>query len=369
MKSVHYSIVQLQDDGSNWKEFEMGVHNYLFETGAHFFIDEIKLPDPPPSLPSGVSYTPSPQLAEQIAQSVQGVKTRSRTAADLAAELLAAGSDPGADPGDDSPPVVSAEKRIEACYRCRGFLRRHLPPWLVDLAGTDVTFVDAFCAVRDALFEATLVQAVDLLRDWGSLRQFPAEPVSTYFTRVSALRSRLVLAGQPMGEKATLVQLTAGLLPPLLSVARSHLDSREDATLASLKIRLLTHEQDMARSASVPAPVPGFGMVTRGQSGGVPVCDRCGVRGHVARDCPAPAPVFSSPGGVFGAPPLNPTPFTPPARRFTHPAPRPPRRGPPPQGSAVVHVAPLSLQAGPPYVQVPLSPAGGQGCCGGVPRF
>ena len=118
-----YSIDKLLDDGSNWADFEAGVINYLFESGAHFFIDDITLDasEFSSSPPSGSSF-PSPILAEQL-----GVKTRSRTAADLASDLEAA-----------APPrlsVVSGERRMEACYKARGFLRRHLPPWLLAEAG------------------------------------------------------------------------------------------------------------------------------------------------------------------------------------------------------------------------------------------
>lgn len=88
----------------------------------------------------------------------------------------------------------------------------------------------------------------------GSLRQSPGEFAAAYFERASALRSELILSGQPMGETATLVQLTAGLQPSLLVVACAHMDFRADPTMSSLKISLrgsdLTHEQ-AASNASI----------------------------------------------------------------------------------------------------------------------
>ena len=62
-----YSIDKLLDDGSNWADFEAGVLNYLFESGAHFFIDDITLDasEFSSSPPSGSSF-PSPILAEQL---------------------------------------------------------------------------------------------------------------------------------------------------------------------------------------------------------------------------------------------------------------------------------------------------------------
>ena len=130
MKS--YNIDKLLDDGSNWADFEAGVLNYLFESGAHFFVDEITLDESEfsSSPPSGSSF-PSPGLAAQL-----GVKTRSKTAADLTSALDAVAPPP--------PSGVSAERRMEACYKARGFLRRHLPPWLLAEAGHNVPFVDAF---------------------------------------------------------------------------------------------------------------------------------------------------------------------------------------------------------------------------------
>lgn len=316
-KFSSYTIPKLID-ASNWADFETGVNSYLLETGAHFFIPEIAI-DPlvssssAPSVPSASAALTSAQLIGQL-ENMRVTRARARVR----------DRDPSADGSEGD--AVSDEQRLSACLRCRGFLRRHIPGWMMDLAQPHVPFVEAFRAIRNALFESSVVQSVDLLREWGSLRQSIDESVSQYFIRVSALRSKLVIAGQPMGDKATLVQLTAGLLPSLLTVARSHLESKDSATLSSLKIRLLTHEQDLARASSVPPVLPSYGLAAGGIGGGAVVCDRCHQEGHIARECPAAAPARHLGNSGFGPSPPVSSPYLPPNRRFGTPLSQPGRR-------------------------------------------